>query len=72
MITVVGIWSLSACILSGLYAIIPLLSSGKSEPLISAAQAYISVGLLGVCVYKILKSQERRISQLERILSDRS
>jgi len=64
-------WSITACIFTVLYAMVSL-SSGKPPAPMPAAMGYLSVGLLGVFVANVLTFQERRISELERMLSNRS
>jgi len=64
-------WSIGACMFATTYAV-RFLSSGKPPAPMPAAMGYLSVGLLGVFVGNVLNFQERRISQLERTLSNRS
>ncbi len=64
-------WSIGACLIATPYAVRSL-SSGKPPAPMPAAMGYLSVGLLGMFVGNVLNFQERRISQLERTLSNRS
>ncbi len=70
-LVMVYFWSSTTCIFTVLYAVTSL-SSGKPPAPMPAAMGYLSVGLLGVFVGNVLTFQERRISQLERMLSNRS
>ena len=67
---VVRFLGLAACVFTIVYGIHDL--SKRRTTAMPATAAYGSVGLLGVCVGNVLKSQERRISQLEQMLSNRS
>ena len=63
-------WSVISCIFTLVYAI-PALQSGKAYPM-PAAQAYLWIGMLGLFVQNALAFQQRRISELEQMLSKRS
>ena len=66
----VNFFSIGACIFAIAYSILSLL--GSPPPPMPAAMGYLLVGLLGAFVGNVRRSQERRISQLERMLSNRS
>ncbi len=63
-------WSVISCIFAVLYAI-PTIQSGKVQPM-PAFLSYLFIGILGALVSNVLVFQQRRISELERLLSKRS
>ena len=70
-LTAVGTWSLIALALSLAYGIGGFFSGKLSVPL-PAQLVYLFIGLLGALVDNALKAQQRRISELERALSQRT
>ena len=65
-------WSVVLGMFGLLYAVRTIVSgSGKVDPM-PASGAYVCMGLLGVVVANALAFQQRRISDLEQMVSKRS
>ena len=69
-VIMVRFWSVISCIFAMVYASM-FLWSGKDHAM-PASFGYLSVGILGGLVDSTLRFQQRRISELEQILSKRS
>ena len=70
-LTMIRVWSVISCIFAVLHAVMSL-RSGKTPAPLPAYLSYLWVGGLGVLVVNALASQQRRISDLEQVLSKRS